>query len=238
MKKFIIPLLLILPMFLNAQDKQSKGDNLSALLGGMVQSDRWLIHKDQQEEEFIGNVRYKNDIYDIRADRALSRRALQTYTLEGNVFASRQENGEFAQISADKIFYNNKEDFGYALSNKSAQVSIRYKTPQTDLSLFGDRVDFSRKFTLFKVIGDAELGDLNNTLYAGEMSFDMETGVFEAYKNRPVFFGFSEDGDYALQADKITAQTKEGFIKAQGNVQGWLTSARDWSGLGNLMGGK
>ena len=80
---FLSLVLALSPALCAAQD--------TALLGGMVQSDRWIIRKDKMEEEFIGNVSYKNDIYNIKADYALSRRKEQTFTLKGNVFASQKK---------------------------------------------------------------------------------------------------------------------------------------------------
>ena len=72
---------LSLPAFAQKQD-------LSALLGGSVQSDKWLINREKEQEEFIGNVRYQNDIYSIKSDYALSQRKDKTYLLKGNILAS------------------------------------------------------------------------------------------------------------------------------------------------------
>ena len=74
-----------------------------------------------------------------------------------------------------------------------------------------------------------KLNDLNNTLYAGKMTFDAQTQIFTAETLRPLFFGYNDDGDYALQADTITADNKNGIYKAQGKVQGWIVPAEDIS---------
>jgi lipopolysaccharide export system protein LptA len=218
-----------------AKAQQQEGD-LSALLGGVVQSDSWIIRKEKFEEEFTGNVRYKNDIYDIRADKALSKRKEQSYLLGGNVSASRSQDGVKARITAQKFFYNKLKDEGYALCGKNKQISAVYETGGASYKLYGDRFDFSNKFTLYKITGHAELDDLNNTLYARQITFNNVTGVFEASGGRPLFWGFSDDGDYALQADAIIAATKEGRVTAKGRVQGWVTAAKDFKNLQALKG--
>lgn len=227
LKYLILTLLFLSPLCLNAQQDAE----LSALLGGMVQSDRWIIRKDKFEEEFIGNVHYENDIYKIHADRALSKRKAQTYTLEGNVFASRSEKDTKAQISAHKIFYNKKSDLGYAEPKKGGSLDLIYIIGKNKFRLNGNKLAFAGKGSSFKIEGDAELHDINNTLYAENMAFDTKTGIFEAYGRRPVFWGFNDEGDYALQADNMTVLTKEKQIKAQGRVRGWITSTTSFANL-------
>lgn len=203
----------------------------TALLGGMVQSDRWIIRKDKMEEEFIGNVSYKNDIYTAKADYALSRRKQQTFTLKGNVFASQKKDGAKAQFTAENFFYDNKTGSGYATPKKDSQVSGVYNTGVNRLKVFGNKLDFKDKFSVFEMNGNCELDEINNTLYADKMIFDSNTGVFTATGSRPVLWGFNPDGDYAVQADTITAQTQEGFFKAQGRVSGWVVSAKEFPNL-------
>jgi lipopolysaccharide export system protein LptA len=229
LKYFLLLISFLLPFALNAQEQ--KEERLSALLGGMTQSDRWIIRKDKLEEEFIGNVRYENDMYKIQADRALSKRKEQSYLLEGNVYASRKDAQTKAEITARKIIYNRLSDAGTAESPKNGQISLRYIVPGNDFKMYGDKLSFSGKFTRFVLSGDAELNDKDNTLYAGEMAFNTATGVFEAYKQRPVFWGFNNEGDYAAQADKITVLTKERKVRAEGKVRGWITPARDFKDL-------
>lgn len=203
--------------------------DLSALLGGSVKSDRWLINRDKEQEEFIGNVKYSNETINLKADYALSQRKEKTYLLRGNILASQTLPDNFIQIKAEELFYNNKTLKGYALGKKNKQVEGIYKTLNNTFNLYGDRVDFDKtRGDLITISSYAELNDLNNTLYADTMTFNNESGLFEAFGARPVLWGFGVDGDYALQADKITADTKTGVFKAQGNIQGWLTLATDF----------
>ncbi|MBR4508061.1 MAG: hypothetical protein IKP23_01115 [Elusimicrobiaceae bacterium] len=205
--------------------------DLSALLGGSVQSDKWLINREKEQEEFIGNVRYQNDIYALKADYGLSQRKEQTYLLKGNISASQKLEDIFTQIKAEEFFYNNKTLKGYALGKKNKQIEVLYKTPNNTFNLYGNKVDFNKDTNFIKITGYSELDDLNNTLYADTITFNTQNGVFEAFGKRPVLWGFGVDGDYALQADKITADTKKVIFKAQGNIQGWFTMASDFEKL-------
>lgn len=203
-------------------------EDLSAILGGSVQSDRWLINRDKQEEEFIGNVSYKNDIYSLKADYALSKRKENTYLLKGNITASQILEDIFTQIKAEQFFYNHKTLKGYALGKKNKQVEGLYKTPNNTFTVFGDRIDLDKKENQITVSSYAELDDLNNTIYGDTITFNTQSAIFKVFGKRPVLWGFGVDGDYALQADEMTADTQKGIFKAQGNVQGWLTLASDF----------
>jgi len=211
-----------------------------ALLGGMVQSDRWIIRKDKMEEEFSGNVSYKNNIYDIRADYGLSNHKEKTFDLRGRIRASMLNKGNKVSLTAERFFYDRKRDKGFAVPAKGRQLEISYKTINNNFKAYADRLDFSEKLSLYKTQGNCELDDINNTLYADKMEFNQNNGVFNAEGGRPVLWGFREDGDYAIQADTMTAHTQDGFFKANGRVRGWVVSAKQFPNLtqGNKNGTK
>lgn len=226
-----IKILFILVLFCLPLEIFAQKQDLSALLGGSVQSEKWLINREKEQEEFIGNVRYQNDIYNLKSDYALSQRKDQTYLLKGNIVASQTLEDIFTQIKAEEFFYNHKTLKGYGLGGKNKQIEVLYKTPNNTFNLYGDRMDFDKAINLIKVKGYSELDDLNNTLYADTITFNTQSGIFEAFGKRPVLWGFGIDGDYALQADKITVDTQKVIFKAKGNIQGWLTLASDFEKL-------
>lgn len=224
MKKiFLLFTFIFLAPFVLSQTEQ----DLSMLLGGMVKSDKWIIRKDSFEEEFIGNVRYENEMYKITADKALSKRKDKTYELSGNVFLSRTENDTVLTLNAKRVFYNQKKDTGFANSSKKAQVKIVYITPENTYTLLANKVEFSNKANFFKAIGKVELSDKENTLKAEEITFDRASGIFEALSVRPIMLGKNKDGSYALEADRIIVNTKTGKFNAKGSPQGWLTLEKD-----------
>ena len=231
MKKiFLILILTLFAPFVFCQTEQ----DLSMLLGGMVKSDKWIIRKDSFEEEFIGNVHYENEMYKLSADKALSKRKDKTYELSGNVFLLRTENNTTLTLNANRVFYNQKKDTGFASSSKKAQVKIVYTTPENVYTLLANKVEFSKKANLFKATGKVQLSDKENTLKAEEVTFDRESGIFEALSVRPLMLGTNKDGSYALEADKIIVNTKTGKFTATGKPQGWLTLEKDLMTQGNL----
>lgn len=231
MKKiFLLFTFIFLAPFTFCQTEQ----DLSMLLGGMVKSDKWIIRKDSFEEEFIGNVHYENEMYKVYADKALSKRKEKTYELSGKVFLSRTEDNTTITLNANRVFYNQKKDTGFAESTKKAQVKIVYTTPENVYTLLANKVEFSNKANFFKATGKVQLSDKENTLKAEEVTFDRTTGIFEALSVRPIMLGKNKDGSYALEADKMVVNTKTGKFKATGKPQGWLTLEKDLMTQENL----
>ncbi|MDR1684374.1 MAG: hypothetical protein LBR90_02795, partial [Elusimicrobiota bacterium] len=167
----------------------------------------------------------------VNADRVLSKRAQHSYLIEGNIYAARNEAGAKTELWADKIFYNRLEDRGRAEANKNKQLRLAYAPARARYDLYADALEFEDKFDLFKAAGSVELADADNTLYAQNMRYRVSTGFFEAWGFRPLFIGFSDEGDYALKADKIEAFTQQGKITARGNAQGWITFTKDFKDL-------
>ena len=224
MKKYFLLLIFsFLAIFVFAQ----KEEDLSMLLGGMVKSDKWIIRKDSLEEEFIGNVRYENEMYKLFADKALSKRKAKTYELNGNVFLSRTADNTVLTLTAKRVFYNQNKDNGFANGSKKVQVKVVYQTPENIYTLLADKVEFSKKATFLRASGNIKLSDKENTLNAQNVTFDRISGIFEALDVRPLIVGKNKDGSYAVEADKIIVDTKNGQFTAEGNARGWLTLAKD-----------
>ena len=223
-KRFFPLLLLFLAPFAFCQVQE---EDLAMLLGGMIKSDKWIIRKEALEEEFIGNVNYENEKYKLFADRAISKRKIKTYELEGNVFLSRKEKDTSISMTAERVSYNQQKDIGFAQGSKRKQVKIVYKTPENTYTLLANKIEFSKQANFFRAVGKVKLSDKTNTLQAQSATFDRQTGIFEALPQRPVFTGNNKDGDYAITADKIFIDTKAQKIKALGQAQGWIASKEE-----------
>ncbi len=229
-KLFLLFIFILLTPLIYSQTEE----DLSMLLGGMVKSDKWIIRKDAFEEEFIGNVHYENEMYKIAADKVLSKRKDKTYELSGNVFLSRSEDNTTITLNAGRVFYNQKKDIGFATSAKKSQVKIVYTTPENVYTLLANKIEFSNKANFFKASGKVQLSDKENTLKAEEITFDRNSGIFEALSVRPIVLGKNKDGSYALEADKMVVNTKTGKFNATGKPQGWLTLEKDLITQGNF----
>ena len=95
-------------------------------------------------------------------------------------------------------------------------------------------MEFSRKANFFNAAGRVKLSDKENTLQAQSVTFDRESGIFEALSVRPLFTGENKDASYALTADKIIIDTKNQNFKALGQSQGWITLKKDLLSEENL----
>ena len=229
-KIFFLFIFILLPPFVFCQTEQ----DLSMLLGGMVKSDKWIIKKDSFEEEFIGNVHYENEMYKVSADKALSKRKDKIYELFGNVFLSRTEDKTVLTLNANRVFYNQKKDMGFAQAAKKAQVKVVYTTSENVYTLLANKVEFSKKANFFKATGNVQLSDKENILKAEEVTFDRASGIFEALSARPIVLGKAKDGNYALEADNIVINTRTEKFKATGKPQGWLTLEKNLMTQENL----
>lgn len=107
--------------------KKLSNNDIPPVLGGLVKSDSWVIYKDKQQEEFVGNVSYDNGAYIFRADYALSERAKNTFSARGNVFL-RQNNpdGVFYELHAARGSYNYSAQTGQCYGNKKEPVRLIY----------------------------------------------------------------------------------------------------------------
>ncbi len=136
------------------KDKQ-KAD-LPDTLGGVVSSERWIIYKEKEEEEFEGNVRYDNGIYAFRADYALSQRKKNLFTARGNVWAryNPAEGGSY-EIYADKATYNYKTADGTANGTGKKQMKLVYHDPKGDVvTALADQTHFNTQEQTYRLSGN------------------------------------------------------------------------------------
>lgn len=232
MKKIFLLLLALFAFFTAAYAVEE--EDVAMLLGGMVKSDKWIIRKYALEEEFIGNVHYENEMYKLQADKALSKRKEKQYELSGNVLLSRSEGDTNLTLTAGSVFYDQNKDTGLAKAPQKGQVKIVYTTPDNTYTLLANKVEFSKQASFCKATGNIKLSDKENTLKAQSATFDRLSGIFEALSVRPFVQGKNKDGSYALEADKIIVDTKNGTVKTLGKSQGWLTLREDYLSEDNL----
>lgn len=250
---------------LAAQKKQqlkqkTNPTDLPETLGGAVTSDRWVIYKEKEEEEFEGNVHYDNGIYQFRAGYALSQRKQSLFTAKENVFARYNDpDGAWYELYADKAVYNYQTGKGYAQSSSPRRIKLVYKTADGDLiTAYGQRADFNTKeetyilsknvFVTFQgkdgqkatlkaqkmtakqkenyalLQGGAEVENADYNLKAQTIEYNGAEGYSYAYGGRPLMRGKTEDGTFAIIADKVTAENTSHKIKLSGRVEGWTVS--------------
>ena len=172
------------------QDKKAINKEIPSILGGVVKSDRWVIYKDKQQEEFSGNVFYDNGTYTFKADYALSERSLHRITAKGNVYLKQKEKDTSYEAYADWVRFN-------------------YKTQQGTLNT-------THKGHFLKLIYTDE-NDIPVTATAQKATFDLNTQVFTLEGNVHIERTYDK-GMQSMTADKITVKKLEEFVLLEGNA--------------------
>lgn len=231
------------------------------VLGGLVQSDSWVIYKDKQQEEFKGHVSYDNGTYRFRSDYALSERALNRFTAKGHVYLRQAEkNAPEYQAYADYARYNYKTQKGLLTANKGKQIRLIYTdkkngtatayaqkagfdlnkqlfilegnvrvvrdTPQGPQTLTADKATYHQAKNHLLLEGGASASDSLRTLEADTIIYDGNNNESYAYGSRPLVHGTSEEGTFAIIADKVQSDNEGKKIILDGKVQGWAVSPR------------
>jgi len=100
------------------------------LLGGMLKSDSWVIRKDLQQEEFKGNVSYNSSLYKLKSDYALSDRAKNTFTADGNVYLMNKDlSGAILELYSQNAVFNTVTQKGRAAAGPQNPLRIFYTVP-------------------------------------------------------------------------------------------------------------
>lgn len=241
------------------KDKKLKAAEIPPVLGGVVQSDSWVIYKNDQKEEFTGHVSYDNSIYVFQADYALSERALNRFSARGNVYLRQNElDGSFYEAYADKANFNYKTQQGSLTAAKKRFIKLIYSdekkqtvtatarkatfdlehkifTLEKDVRVERPTPEGTQIFTAQKATfkqledyaileGDATLTDGLRTLEAETIIYDGAHNQSYAYGARPLVHGSTEQGTFAIIADKVQSDNAGEQVLLDGKVQGWLVS--------------
>ncbi|MBO4675628.1 MAG: hypothetical protein J5601_06075 [Elusimicrobiaceae bacterium] len=171
-------------------DKKTTRKEIPSILGGVVKSDRWVIYKDKEQEEFSGNVFYDNGTYSFKADYALSERALHRITAKGNVYLKQKEKDTSYEAYADWARFN-------------------YKTQQ-------GTINTTHKGHSLKLVYTDE-NNIPVIATAQKATFDLNTQVFTLEGNVRIE-RTSQQGVQSMTADKVTVRKLEDFVLLEGNA--------------------
>lgn len=243
----------------NLKNKRKAASEIPPVLGGVVQSDSWVIYKDKQQEEFKGNVSYDNGAYVFRADYALSERALNRFSARGNVYLRQNEqDGSFYEANADSARYNYKTQKGNLAAQPGRTVKLVYTDAKKQtVTAYAQRVSFDLNEKIFilqnnvrverptpegteiltaqkatykqaenyaVLEGGAKATDGARTLEAETIVYDGNNNASYAYGSRPLLHGTTEQGTFAVIADKVSSDNAGDKISLDGKVQGWVVS--------------
>ncbi|MGN0024486.1 MAG: LptA/OstA family protein [Candidatus Avelusimicrobium sp.] len=243
----------------NLKNKRKAAAEIPPVLGGVVQSDSWVIYKDKQQEEFTGNVSYDNGSYVFRADYALSERAINRFSARGRVYLRQNEpDGSFYEAYADNARYNYKTQKGVLTANADKTVKLIYSdakkqtvtatakhasfdlnqkifilqdtvrversTPAGTEILTAQKATYKQAENYAILEGGAQATDGARTLEAETIVYDGNKNASYAYGARPIVYGKTEQGTFAVIADKVSSDNAANTVSLDGKVQGWIVS--------------
>lgn len=211
------------------QAKKKAASQLPQTLGGIVQSDEWIIYKDKAQEEFKGHVFYDNGVYTFKADYALSERNQNTATARGNVYLKQQEKqGPTYEAWADYGRYNYKTGKGILKSTSKTPARLQITDTVQTITARAKQISFNTNTQVFVLTGNVDVmrttpGN-SQTLQADTLIYDGEHNTTTAYGKRPLATGSTDQGTFAIIADKVTSDAQGTVVTLDGNVQGWVVS--------------
>ncbi|NLO90722.1 MAG: hypothetical protein GX410_01850 [Elusimicrobia bacterium] len=101
------PLALALALLAAADAAALDRDAFPPVLGGVVRSKKWVVRRDSKQEEFIGDVSYRNPAYFLKSDWALDDKKKEEIFLKGSVYINaRRQNGSVLETYCDRAEYS------------------------------------------------------------------------------------------------------------------------------------
>ena len=238
--------------------KLSSGD-IPEALGGIVQSDSWVIYKEKQQEEFTGHVSYDNGAYTFRSDYALSDRAHHTFSASGHVFLrQKNQDGSYYEGHSNQARYNYRTQKGQLDGTKKEPVRLIYHnvkgetliataqkvtfdleqkiyvlqknvyierpSPQGPQTITAQKATLKQLEEYALLEGTVTVKDAQRTLQAKTITYDGKNNLSYAQGERVLAQGSTEQGTFAIIADKVQSDNEWKKVNLDGRVQGWLVS--------------
>lgn len=211
------------------QAKKKSASQLPEVLGGIVQSDEWVIYQDKAQEEFIGHVLYDNDIYTFKADYALSDRNQHSATARGHVYLKQQEpQNPTYEAWGDYARYNYKTGKGILKSTSKNPARLQITDAEQTITARAEQISFNTTTQVFVLTGNVKVARTTQghtqTLQADSVIYDGEHNTTTATGKRPLATGSTDQGTFAIIADKVNSDAQGTVVTLDGHVQGWVVS--------------
>ena len=115
-------------------------------------------------------------------------------------------------------------DLDQGLFVLEGDVRVERPAPEGMQTLKAQKATFKQNQNHLTLSGGAELSDSQRTLVADTIIYDGEHNYSTASGSRPLLSGTSEQGTFAIIADKVQADNEGRQITLNGKVQGWVVS--------------
>jgi len=103
-------------------------------------------------------------------------------------------------------------------------VRIERAAPEGTQTMSADKATVKQLENFFLLEGNATLSDGARTLEADTVVYDGANNQSYAYGKRPLAYGTTDQGTFAIIADKVSSDAEGNEIILDGKVQGWIIS--------------
>ncbi len=199
--------------------------------GSVVRSDKWIIRREKGEEEFQGNVSYRQGGYRFKSDWALYRKKKGHWKARGNVYGSKTgDNGAKTECYADRGEYFQDTGQGAVFSDEGARVEVSYCGPDHGTwRSYSDRATLNEPESLMTLLGNVLIKSATMQAMSDNAVYDNIESVLTLSGGYPVAYGTAAGEDdyvFAIQGETIKFYRKPEKMTAYGKVQGWLRNKK------------
>ncbi len=198
---------------------------LPAVVGGVVRSKEWLVRRaPQREEEFIGEVSYRQGPRILTADWALLRHATQIWNARGHVKLDETlKSGDRIAINGEEAQYDQKTKRGWLIGAHGGPISFQrlpVAGPPPDEGT-AQRLEWEGQERAH-LSGGVHVGGPRAELWGGAADYDALQQVLTVSQDRPVLHVMEGGWTGAVQGTTLAALQNPDRFQADGQTHGWI----------------
>ena len=179
-----------------------------------------------KEDVYLRYNENKNVWYELYADKAV----YNYQSGEGNAEAAGKKKiklvyhtaqNELITAWARKAEFNTQTE----VYHLTGSVFVTYRNAAGKISTLKAKEIIAKQKDNYAILqGDAEAQNDNYRLNAQTIEYNGREGYTYAYGGRPLLRGKTQDGTFAIIADRVSAENATRKIKMTGQVEGWTVS--------------
>lgn len=197
----------------------------AGVLGGLVSSREWKVRRaPEKEEEFIGDVRYRNAESAVAADWALYRHATQSWRARGHVgIEHKLPSGDKVSAKGSEATYDQRTRNGSLSSPERVEFTRTPLEGEPDHGV-ASRADWEGRERM-TLAGLVHVWGPRLETWSDRAEFDHAAGTIRLTGGRPVLRKLEGEWTGAVQADEVRASEKPRRLSAEGKARGWIEFA-------------
>lgn len=194
------------------------------LAGAVIRSDQWTVRRAKDQEEFTGNVSYRNEGKTFTSDWALWDKKRRLFFSRGHSYAQRTTPaGDTIEAWSEQARYDITEQNGSAWSEDG--TGVRFKRTTADGQIMhgtAEKASYtsaSQELTLensVRLFGSSQTARSERAVYNSPAKTLLLTG------GPPIVEFADAKQTGAMQGQEIELHPDEGIAKARTHVRGWI----------------